>query len=166
MSTAKPVVVYGVSGYTGRLICEYLREYNVPFVAAGRDKDRIQDVVDRIPGVDDVLHDVVQVEHSVGAHLYPPLAPRQSCGSMPPIEAWKPKARCFVPTIERTPGDGSAQRRVMVGSAVATKNRSAPPDRKIFWTKVAASLEMRPVRISSNRGARAAAPGRSTRIAM
>jgi Family of unknown function (DUF5938)/Saccharopine dehydrogenase NADP binding domain len=67
MSTEKPVVVYGVSGYTGRLICEYLREYNVPFVAAGRDKDRVQAVVDRIPGIDDVLHDVVQVEHSVGA---------------------------------------------------------------------------------------------------
>ena len=31
---AKPVVVYGVSGYTGRLICEYLREYRVPFIAA------------------------------------------------------------------------------------------------------------------------------------
>ena len=31
MSTSKPVVVYGASGYTGRLICEYLREYNLPF---------------------------------------------------------------------------------------------------------------------------------------
>ena len=47
--TDKPVVVYGVSGYTGRLVCEYLREYNVPFVAAGRDKDKVQDVVDRDP---------------------------------------------------------------------------------------------------------------------
>jgi len=37
MSTDKPVVVYGASGYTGQLICEYLREFNVPFVAAGRD---------------------------------------------------------------------------------------------------------------------------------
>ena len=37
----KPVIVYGASGYTGRLVCEYLREYNVPFVAAGRDKARI-----------------------------------------------------------------------------------------------------------------------------
>ena len=37
MST-KPVVVYGASGYTGRLICEYLREFNVPFVAAGREQ--------------------------------------------------------------------------------------------------------------------------------
>ena len=33
--TSKPVVVYGASGYTGRLVCEYLREYNVPFIAAG-----------------------------------------------------------------------------------------------------------------------------------
>ena len=39
--TDKPVVVYGASGYTGRLICEYLREYNVPFVAAGRSEDKL-----------------------------------------------------------------------------------------------------------------------------
>jgi short subunit dehydrogenase-like uncharacterized protein len=65
--SAKPVVVYGVSGYTGRLICEYLREYNVPFIAAGRDKDKVQEVVDKIPGITDVLHDVVEVEHTVEA---------------------------------------------------------------------------------------------------
>jgi len=35
-------VVYGASGYTGRLICEYLREYNVPFIAAGRDESRLK----------------------------------------------------------------------------------------------------------------------------
>ena len=40
--TDKPVVVYGASGYTGRLICEYLREYHVPFVAAGRDADKLK----------------------------------------------------------------------------------------------------------------------------
>ncbi len=38
--TDKPVIVYGASGYTGRLICEYLREYNVPFLAAGRDAEQ------------------------------------------------------------------------------------------------------------------------------
>jgi hypothetical protein len=65
--TDKPVVVYGASGYTGRLICEYLREYNLPFIAAGRDKNKVQEVVDRIPGIEDVLHDVVEVEHSVDA---------------------------------------------------------------------------------------------------
>ncbi len=63
----KPVIVYGASGYTGRLICEYLREYNLPFVAAGRNKDKVQSIVEKIPGVGDVLHDVVEVEHTVEA---------------------------------------------------------------------------------------------------
>ena len=46
MSSTKPVVVYGASGYTGRLVCEYLREFCVPFIAAGRDKARIQEALD------------------------------------------------------------------------------------------------------------------------
>ncbi|WP_116040818.1 DUF5938 domain-containing protein [Amycolatopsis palatopharyngis] len=66
MSTSKPVVVYGASGYTGRLVCEYLRELNVPFIAAGRDKARIHDVLSRIPGIETVDHEVVEVEHAVG----------------------------------------------------------------------------------------------------
>jgi short subunit dehydrogenase-like uncharacterized protein len=65
MSTDKPVVVYGASGYTGRLICEYLREFNVPFVAAGRDKARITEVLDKVPGIDTVAHEVIEVEHQV-----------------------------------------------------------------------------------------------------
>src|SRR5580692_2921060 len=65
MSTDKPVIVYGASGYTGRLICEYLREYNVPFVAAGRDKARIQEVLDKVPGIDTVEHEIVEVAHDV-----------------------------------------------------------------------------------------------------
>ncbi|MFC7624489.1 DUF5938 domain-containing protein [Microlunatus sp. GCM10028923] len=66
MSAKFPVVVYGASGYTGRLICEYLREYGVPFLAAGRDKARIQDALDRIPGIDTVEHEVVEVAHEAG----------------------------------------------------------------------------------------------------
>src|SRR5450756_1967605 len=66
MSTDRPVVVYGASGYTGRLICEYLREFHVPFVAAGRDKARIQDALDHVPGIDTVDHEVVEVAHEVG----------------------------------------------------------------------------------------------------
>ena len=63
----KPVVVYGASGYTGRLVCEYLRELNVPFIAAGRDKARIQAVLDKVPGIEDVEHEVVEVDHDVTA---------------------------------------------------------------------------------------------------
>ena len=29
MTDKKPVIVYGASGYTGRLVCEYLRELHV-----------------------------------------------------------------------------------------------------------------------------------------
>jgi short subunit dehydrogenase-like uncharacterized protein len=64
MST-KPVIVYGASGYTGRLICEYLREYNVPFVAAGRDKARILQALDKVPGIDTIEHEIVEVSHDV-----------------------------------------------------------------------------------------------------
>jgi Family of unknown function (DUF5938)/Saccharopine dehydrogenase NADP binding domain len=66
MSATKPVVVYGASGYTGRLVCEYLREFHVPFIAAGRDKARLQEVVDRIPGIETVEHEVVEVAHETG----------------------------------------------------------------------------------------------------
>ena len=65
MSSDKPVVVYGASGYTGRLICEYLREFNVPFIAAGRDKARIAEALDKVPGIDTVPHEIVEVAHQV-----------------------------------------------------------------------------------------------------
>jgi len=63
---SKPVVVYGASGYTGRLVCEYLREFNVPFIAAGRDKVRIAEALNRVPGIDTVDHEIVEVAHDIG----------------------------------------------------------------------------------------------------
>ena len=64
--SAKPVVVYGASGYTGRLICEYLRQYQVPFVAAGRDKDKLQDsMTAHVPGIETADYDVQVVDHDV-----------------------------------------------------------------------------------------------------
>src|SRR6266849_3336676 len=62
---SKPVIVYGASGYTGRLVCEYLREFNLPFVAAGRDKARIAEALDKVPGIDTVEHEIVEVAHDV-----------------------------------------------------------------------------------------------------
>jgi len=68
MSTKKPVVVYGASGYTGRLVCEYLREYNVPFIAAGRDRERLQSAMDRnVPGIETADYEVAAVNHTVDA---------------------------------------------------------------------------------------------------
>lgn len=65
MASTKPVVVYGASGYTGRLVCEYLREFGVPFIAAGRNKARMEEALSSIPGITTVEHEVVEVEHEV-----------------------------------------------------------------------------------------------------
>jgi short subunit dehydrogenase-like uncharacterized protein len=64
---SKPVVVYGASGYTGRLVAEYLREYNLPFIAAGRNAARLEDAMRQVPGIDTVEYEVREVEHSVDA---------------------------------------------------------------------------------------------------
>ncbi len=45
MKEQYPVVVYGASGYTGRLAIEFLREYGIPFVAAGRNRARIEEAL-------------------------------------------------------------------------------------------------------------------------
>ena len=64
----RPVVVYGASGYTGRLVCEYLREYNVPFVAAGRDEDKLNDAMgSHVAGIETADYEVRTVEHTVEA---------------------------------------------------------------------------------------------------
>ena len=67
MSTTKPVIVYGASGYTGRLVAEYLRDYNLPFLAAGRDAGRVQEIMSYVPGIETADYEVAEVEHTVEA---------------------------------------------------------------------------------------------------
>jgi len=59
-----PVVIYGASGYTGRLVAEYLREYQLPFIAAGRNPDAIQATMDKVPGIETAEYKVVKVDHN------------------------------------------------------------------------------------------------------
>src|SRR6185436_14618670 len=62
----KPVVVYGASGYTGRLICEYLRDYNLPFVAAGRSTDKLTaSMGSNVAGIETADYEVAEVSHDV-----------------------------------------------------------------------------------------------------
>jgi NAD(P)-dependent dehydrogenase (short-subunit alcohol dehydrogenase family) len=64
----KPVVVYGASGYTGRLVCEYLRQYHVPFVAAGRDEAKLKASMDaHVPGIETADYEIAAVDHDVAA---------------------------------------------------------------------------------------------------
>jgi len=68
MSSKKPVVVYGASGYTGRLVCEYLREYNIPFIAAGRSADKLDAAMkSNVAGIETASYEVVEVQHTTDA---------------------------------------------------------------------------------------------------
>ncbi len=68
MSNKKPVIVYGASGYTGRLVCEYLREYGIPFIAAGRSADKLNAAMQsNVAGVETANFEVVEVAHDVAS---------------------------------------------------------------------------------------------------
>jgi short subunit dehydrogenase-like uncharacterized protein len=56
----RPVVIYGANGFSGRLIAEYLREYNTPFIAAGRSASRIKGAMDHVPGIEAADFEIVE----------------------------------------------------------------------------------------------------------
>lgn len=65
VSEPRPVVIYGASGYTGRLVAEYLREYSIPFVAAGRNKAKLQEILKSVPGIETADYEIAEVDGSV-----------------------------------------------------------------------------------------------------
>ena len=60
MTNKSPVVVYGASGFSGRLVVEYLREYNVPFIAAGRSRKRMEEVLAKVPGIETASFEIAE----------------------------------------------------------------------------------------------------------
>ncbi|MBJ7539587.1 hypothetical protein [Marinomonas transparens] len=67
MNKKHPVVIYGASGYTGRLIAEFLREYGISFIAAGRNRAKLEEAIATVPGIIDAQYEIVEVEHTVEA---------------------------------------------------------------------------------------------------
>lgn len=65
MTAKYPIVVYGISGYTGKLIAEYLTKRRLPFVAAGRNRERIEEALSSVPGKHEVQIEVL--EHNEAA---------------------------------------------------------------------------------------------------
>ncbi|HVE27128.1 MAG TPA: DUF5938 domain-containing protein, partial [Sporichthya sp.] len=86
----KPVVVYGASGYTGRLVCEYLRELNIPFIAAGRSKEKLQAGLDTVPGLDTADYEIQEVEHTVEALTKLLTGARAMCNMVGPFMEFGP----------------------------------------------------------------------------
>jgi|CXWL01.1.fsa_nt_gi short subunit dehydrogenase-like uncharacterized protein len=67
MKTKPPVIVYGASGYTGKLIIERLVDAGIPFIAAGRDKKRLEDALRELPNARKAQAVVATVEHNARA---------------------------------------------------------------------------------------------------
>ena len=67
MSDASQVIVYGASGYTGKLIAESLHNRGIPFTAAGRNEERLQgamQIVAERAGVDAIDCEYATAEHT------------------------------------------------------------------------------------------------------
>ncbi len=82
----KPVVIYGASGYTGRLIAEYLREYDIPFIAAGRNKDRVEEAIKYVPGIETADYDIAEVSHDVESLVELFSGAKVVCNTVGPFE--------------------------------------------------------------------------------
>ena len=64
MANKKPVILYGASGFSGRLVAEFLREYNVPFLAAGRNRGKIEQVLSHVPGIETADYEIAEAGNS------------------------------------------------------------------------------------------------------
>lgn len=67
MSKNHPVVLYGASGYTGKLTAWKLAERGIPFIAAGRDLERLRMEMARVPELDGADYECVAVKHERAA---------------------------------------------------------------------------------------------------
>ena len=67
MATTYEVVLYGASGYTGKLTAWKLAERGIPFIAAGRNKERLQEEMSKVPELAGHDYQCVAVEHETNA---------------------------------------------------------------------------------------------------
>ena len=59
------VVVYGASGYTGKLICWHLAQAGIAFTAAGRNAERLQEQMDLVPELAGAEYECRAVDRTV-----------------------------------------------------------------------------------------------------
>jgi short subunit dehydrogenase-like uncharacterized protein len=142
LSDKRPVVLYGASGFSGRLIAEFLREFHVPFIAAGRDGAKVKDVMAGVPGIGTADYEVVEVAHEVDALAALFEGARVVCNSVGPCFRFAPtvveaalKAGChYIDTGGETPwvraakedwGEKFAQAGLLLGPATAYMSATA-----------------------------------------
>lgn len=65
--TSPKVVLYGASGYTGKHVAWKLFKKGIPFIAAGRNKQRLEEQLQAFPELKGAQYEVVAVEHNEAA---------------------------------------------------------------------------------------------------
>ena len=150
MSEKKPVVIYGVTGYTGRLVAEYLREYKLPFIAAGRDGKRIKEVLDKVPGIETADYEIAEVEHGTEALTTLLRGSKVVCNMVGPFMKYGPEVveACLAAGVHYTDTNGEqnwmldAERRW--GAKFAAKNLLLAPGIAQMYTtgEIAANIAL------------------------
>ena len=67
MKASRDVIVYGASGYTGKLVAWKLAENNIPFVAAGRNQARLEEQMASVTELEGRDYICTEVAHDVTA---------------------------------------------------------------------------------------------------
>ena len=57
------VILYGASGFTGKKTALALARHGIPFIAAGRNAERLEAQLQRVDGLTSNDYEVVQVDH-------------------------------------------------------------------------------------------------------
>lgn len=145
-----PVVVYGASGYTGKLICWHLAVAGIPFVAAGRSKARLEEQMALVPELKGASYEIAEVSHDIeslaalfsGAQIvYNVTGPFMQLGD--PVVAAALEAGChYLDTTGET--DWMAFARDKFGAAFATKGLLLAPASSYMWAagNVAAEIAL------------------------
>ena len=63
----KEIVVYGATGYTGKLIMKHLADREIPFIAAARSMSRLEEQCAKVPELENADYDKVEVTHDEAA---------------------------------------------------------------------------------------------------
>jgi short subunit dehydrogenase-like uncharacterized protein len=90
MSSEYPVVVYGASGYTGRLVMEHLRDLDVPFVAVGRNREKIEANLAMVPGIENARYTIELCENNVEDLKKVFKGRKVVCNTVGPFMRWGP----------------------------------------------------------------------------
>jgi hypothetical protein len=90
MSSDFPVVVYGASGYTGRLVMEHLRDLDVPFVAVGRSREKIEANMAMVPGIENARYEIELCENNVEDLMKVFKGRKVVCNTVGPFMRWGP----------------------------------------------------------------------------